>query len=512
MPTSALETSKRKFHKLLDNLTNSVALPHPSRATNTNNAHPVLEQVEPSHASPIHPAKKRRLSPSSQSNPTIRVTSAETDTPSSNGTTTATTRTSLKPGSLRHAALLRKRPHPTSTETKPPEQLPRYCPWSHEAFLARLKTFSNVSLWSSKPAPAVNEVAWAKRGWTLCSIPSTIPPNTVACKACGRHVVVSLRPARRDSDGKEIEGSEDFAQEVDDAVVARFAELTADGHGEGCLWRLGGGCTDEIYRMPIVRPSVWEPQLRERYWSFVRIGEALPDIGRLSVPVDVEAVARLFPGDFFVAKEDSTNREGTTTAPRNASSSHHPINLAALSFSLLGWTAQRESPSPSSTTTAQCTACFRRLPLWMYTTRSGEDTSELDLQDNHRGYCPWINPETQLMPGSFTGMAGWQILCKVVGNSAAGWRRRRRRARDGSERADGIADERDASPDEEREVAASKGDRTSHRRSGSSASTVSSSKTREEVEKEDKARFRRLRELTRSIGLKKAFDTAARRV
>lgn len=90
---------------------------------------------------------------------------------------------------------------------------PNYVPWSHEQFLRRLKTFADLKSWTSKP-DAVNEVEWAKRGWVCVDV------NTVGCRGgCEQRVVVGLRPGRKDDQGVEIEGSEDYSVEIGSSRV-----------------------------------------------------------------------------------------------------------------------------------------------------------------------------------------------------------------------------------------------------------------------------------------------------
>lgn len=157
---AAVETSKRKFHQLLDNLTKASA---PSSTKDSPLAGPKRVRLEP---------HRRITTPASR-----LVTSLDT--------------ASATP----------------ATASGAPEE-PNYTPWSHGAFLTRLKTFADVSRWTSKP-DAVNEVAWAKRGWVCAGL------NTVSCRGgCEKRVVIALRPPRKDSSGAVIEGSEDYSVEI----------------------------------------------------------------------------------------------------------------------------------------------------------------------------------------------------------------------------------------------------------------------------------------------------------
>jgi hypothetical protein len=74
------------------------------------------------------------------------------------------------------------------------EETPKYAPWDRAAFLKRLKSFSDLTDWTPKPA-RVNEVQWAKRGW-VCQ-----KKERVRCCLCNVEIVVKLN--RKEVDGKE---------------------------------------------------------------------------------------------------------------------------------------------------------------------------------------------------------------------------------------------------------------------------------------------------------------------
>jgi len=74
------------------------------------------------------------------------------------------------------------------------QDVPRYAPWDREAFLKRLKSFSSLTDWTPKPAK-VNEVQWAKRGWTCQK------KERVRCCLCSKEILVKLN--KKEVDGKE---------------------------------------------------------------------------------------------------------------------------------------------------------------------------------------------------------------------------------------------------------------------------------------------------------------------
>jgi len=95
-----------------------------------------------------------------------------------------------------------------------------YTPWDRDAFLERLKTFRFVDKWSAKPT-AVNEVAWARRGW-IC-----FDKNRVRCNTCRAELLV----------GVELD---DEMNEDGRALVERYSSMVVDEHDESCLWRRKG--------------------------------------------------------------------------------------------------------------------------------------------------------------------------------------------------------------------------------------------------------------------------------
>lgn len=158
----ALETKKRKFHRVLDSLskpsqtTDSPA--KPSTATNRENVRGNLS------------IKKVRLSNGDDS----------------------------ELASVRNSGLKVTRPGSRVSST-PSTSRPSFVPWDRERFLERLETFRRVDRWSPKPS-GVNEVEWAKRGWICTDI------SRVTCVGgCGGSVVVKLPDELDELDGYDAE-------------------------------------------------------------------------------------------------------------------------------------------------------------------------------------------------------------------------------------------------------------------------------------------------------------------
>lgn len=158
---------------------------------------------------------------------------------------------------------------------------------------------------------------------------------------------------------------------------------------------------DTIQRLPLTNPSAALSGLRSRYHHLNRLGSKIPpeETLEISSDLDLDEVIRLLPAD-FTAPESTES----PTSPSPSTSSNAPtLNRPALLFAISGWDS---TPTDLPTGLASCTACFRRLGLWLYTpTRTGADTvtdidstpiySRLDIFSEHLEYCPWINRDTQ---------------------------------------------------------------------------------------------------------------------
>jgi len=244
----------------------------------------------------------------------------------------------------------------------------------------------------------------------------------------------------------------------------------------------------------------------------------LPPHSHLSYPRHLDALAPLLAPDLTPSTQPTTSLSTVAAVPPSPSPlpPPPPPDSRALAFALLGWQAR---PADDM---AFCGACFRRLGLWLYTAapESTFDVSapplRLDLVANHRTYCPWISGAAQQALGAAAGLTGWQVQERVVRNHAPV-------AADASATvvvtAGSVTDPPsqtkatvvpfpmvEITGDEAAPIVGAHDDETdvgttrtaSERASGS----VSKEKTAVEVEREDKVRFARLRELTRSVSTK----------
>lgn len=156
-----MNATKRKFNALLNGIGNKSTTSLSSTELNSTNT----MNTEDSNA------KKRRV---------IVLSSDTRRMPSTN------------PKSV--AASNHKKSATMATPTASTES-PKYAPWDRTQFLKRLKSFSNLTDWTPKPA-RVNEVEWAKRGW-VCQ-----KSERVRCCLCNVEILVKLN--KKEVDGKEL--------------------------------------------------------------------------------------------------------------------------------------------------------------------------------------------------------------------------------------------------------------------------------------------------------------------
>ncbi|KAK3110989.1 hypothetical protein LTR53_014178 [Teratosphaeriaceae sp. CCFEE 6253] len=309
-----------------------------------------------------------------------------------------------------------------------PKRAPNFSPWSHETFLARLKTFSSVSQWHPKPE-AIGEVAWAKRGWACVDV------NTVACAGgCEKRVVVSMSvemstvagaaadvPDEND-EAEEVEGDGEDESIFEHGLVQRYLLLIVEGHSDVCMWHRAG-CKDDIYHLQVVRPDAWQPELKARYQSLQRMSSAIRDVTFKSLPHETASslppkkLITDFPPD-LLGRSDVRSEDAAI----------------ALEIALHGWRGSHDS----GTDLLHCNACFQRIGLWMYqpgyrpartsSDDEDEDASIIDLVEMHREHCPWRNPDTQKASGSLTGLSASQILQRVISTCAREQRRKSQEA------------------------------------------------------------------------------------
>ncbi|KAF2452913.1 C3HC zinc finger-like-domain-containing protein [Lineolata rhizophorae] len=430
MAPVALNTSKRKFHKLLDSLTASNTSAANLAAQNKDDAARSSATTLPNvsrAATPVHaaagtpepPSKRSRFggaaaATAGTSTPT-RPTSVRLVTPTGPHALPSSPsggRPSSRPGSVRSYASA-----PPSDERK---REPNFTPWSQPRFLARLKTFADVKAWGPGKPDKVGEVAWAKRGW-VCETEGG-SRDVVACKGgCEGRVVVRLGGVKKRKEGDgDAGGNEqteqlgmwaDWAVEPDPELVSRYEDLVVTGHAEHCLWRRSG-CGPDIYRIPLSDSQAWLRGLAERYASLVSLGPELPPLSMVEASKQTTDLAEkalkrlaLFAPDFSTSvTNNNTTSDAAAPVESAEDGNEHPkrptaiadTNRVALALALHGWS--NASDLRASIALASCSYCFQRLGLWLYRSSSSkqdEDGLKLDPLNAHREHCPWKNAATQ---------------------------------------------------------------------------------------------------------------------
>ncbi|RDL37170.1 uncharacterized protein BP5553_04603 [Venustampulla echinocandica] len=241
-------------------------------------------------------------------------------------------------------------------------ETPKYAPWDRTEFLKRLKSFSNLTDWTPKPA-RVNEVEWAKRGWVCQKF------ERVRCCLCNVEILVKLNK-------KEVDGKEEpvyVAQNI-----------------------------DSIFKLPLNHAPTTLHNLRQRHDD----------------ELDLDTVLSYLPKDFFSSsnepgpsQEVHKNRVAFSMALFGWEGYAHDRlgdQLGSVSchacFRVLGlWLFKSKGVNDAGEETI------------------GPVVDGLDVVKEHRDYCPWRNPASQngLQTPSKSGtptMAGWETTLRVLKN------------------------------------------------------------------------------------------------
>lgn len=440
---TSLETTKRKFYKLLDNFSSSRVSLHqdstarPSLSRGSESGHDTTDLTEPPNkrsrfsfvgriSDEKRTSKVRPLSMPAVEG--VRAVTPEEDNPEA--------RKEFVPREELRRLVEERRARKAADEAQARSKQPfKYAPWSHDLFLERLKTFADIKIWSPKPE-GLGEVEWAKRGW-VCQSGGAQGKDGVFCRMCEKRVAIVLNKDKKPGTGEEV--VKWWHQEAQKDLIARYQRLIVEGHDESCLWRTHG-CKNDIYRMKMADPGIWQPELRTRYQSLAAFGSSLPKsivLPEISPESDYNFdIARMAPAlqtmlrdpvDKLIDKEARTTAVPAIDTENAAATSETPtasqVNITALSLAVCGWYGVKTS----GIELVHCNTCFQRCGLWLYNGKTAgppRSTSSISTPekeplvfnpiDLHRIYCPWRSATSQSAEGSFQGLNGWQILVSLI--------------------------------------------------------------------------------------------------
>ena len=328
---------------------------------------------------------------------------------------TASTPSSPAPTS-RAALTPRSTPKPSSAATSVKQNLSSFAPWDRDQFVARLASFKNV-FWSELPRE-VCELEWARRGW----VERRDGKTSVMCGLCRANLEIiwhwdrlreSVLQSRESQEEEKTNGGESNGisesphaesaspseptlsangediysmqasddTEASELLLRHYKPLLSSGHMAKCPWR--SRSTDlTVLRLPPQLLSL--PSLISRVTTLTSITTLLPQAERIVAP-------KPLPSDLPTSFQDYDPR--------------------VLQAGITGWSGS----TLGSRGILVCTACHRRVALWLFTADTSEsqnglrlDEESLDLLAEHKWYCPWTNGAVQ------TGMAGWEYMYSLV--------------------------------------------------------------------------------------------------
>lgn len=185
-----------------------------------------------------------------------------------------------------------------------------------------------------------------------------------------------------------------------------------------------------IQHLPLTNYENALSGLYARYTNISKMGDKLPANDIIETPegLDLDLVIKGLPQEWFKATDAAAPESGepvTNGDIQGPAESAHPTqsksqsaNRAALALALLGW----DAASDGTAGLVGCSACFRRLGLWMYKPKDNGDVTvytSLNVADEHMDYCPWIDKSAQSGTGRANEKtaelhAGWQLVAEAV--------------------------------------------------------------------------------------------------
>lgn len=185
-----------------------------------------------------------------------------------------------------------------------------------------------------------------------------------------------------------------------------------------------------IHRLPLANPDTAISALRTRYSHLSKMASQLPEYDVLQTPESykLEEITKTLASAGFPDSETNEDRAESLEPPQTpadestakseaSAQKEQTINRTAFALASFGW----DSVSDGAAGLAECSACFRRLGLWMYKPKPNGDSAvydALDAANEHMEYCPWINGKAQSGTGKPQKAdelhSGWEILVQAL--------------------------------------------------------------------------------------------------
>lgn len=208
-----------------------------------------------------------------------------------------------------------------------------------------------------------------------------------------------------------------------------------------------------IHRLPLTNPDTAIASLQKRYSNITKIADKLPaeDIIQTPESFNIDDVLKIMPRESFETadvlpstesqrqqenqsqdqsqdqpqdqsqdqlQEQQSNEETRVKSCQVTLQQSEPINRTAFALAFFGW----DAVSNETAGLVGCSACFRRLGLWMYKPKDNGDATvyeALDVANEHMEYCPWISGKAQSGTGKSTEKeaelrSGWELLVQAL--------------------------------------------------------------------------------------------------
>ncbi|KAL4932793.1 mRNA capping enzyme-domain-containing protein [Aspergillus undulatus] len=352
----ALETKKRKFHRVLESLTK------PSNTESSNQTADPATALE--HASS---AKRARLSGGDSILASVRKDILRKD-------------------------ILKKARSASRSSSVSSQSRPSFVPWDRERFLERLETFRRVDRWSPKPTE-VNEVEWAKRGWICTDV-----ARVTCVSACGGSVIVKIPDELDELDG--YDG--DKIQERKEVPTIHRLPLTNPDTAISSLRTRYLHLLEMANQLPNSHALQTPEGFNAKDMISILPEGALQESGGLRESTETQ---------------QPVGENSQETASQPSGQDDPPINEVALSLAFLGWDSVEGSANLAGC--GACFRRLGLWMYKPKRNDNDPDMDPLDAANEHMEYCPWINSRTQSSTGNPSEKTeglhnGWELLTQAL--------------------------------------------------------------------------------------------------